>query len=308
MRMTMLVANASVLLRQAAAAVQEVEWMRADGRLSGGREAGQAVRPEPTEDGGGDVWSYRAALAAGGRCPQDMFTPISFGRISQAIVEQIQQAIRQGRLKPGDRLPPERELSERLGTSRVTVREALRILQANGLVQIRRGARGGAFVTVPGPDLIGERLANILMFAPVTPEEVAEARWVFELGITPLACERATEADLAELVALCDRAEGALEAGWYRPELSAGFHVRLASCTHNTVVELIVNCLREPLSLMGGHQVAGMAERGLREHKDLVAAVANRDPDRATAVMAQHLATPAQAPHVTAEQRIESVP
>ena len=76
-----------------------------------------------------------------------MFTAVSPNRMSEAIVDQIKTLIRTNRLRPGDRLPSERELCERMGVSRVTVREALRILEAGGLVEIRVGARGGAFVT-----------------------------------------------------------------------------------------------------------------------------------------------------------------
>src|ERR1700731_5409654 len=81
-----------------------------------------------------------------------LFSRVSVGRISEIIVEQIRLLMRQGQLKPGDRLPPERDLCERFGVSRVTVREALRMLESAGLVEIRVGARAGVFVTVPSSD------------------------------------------------------------------------------------------------------------------------------------------------------------
>src|SRR5262245_53241973 len=97
----------------------------------------------------------------------DMFKAVSLNRVSQAIVEQVKLLLRQGRLKPGDRLPSERELCERFGVSRVTVREALRVLEAGGLIDIRVGARGGAFVTSPTSQQIGEGLADLLNLSPL---------------------------------------------------------------------------------------------------------------------------------------------
>src|SRR5215475_4193363 len=78
-----------------------------------------------------------------------LFTTVSLGRASQAIVEQIRALLHDGRLAPGDRLPSERELCQQFGVSRVTVREALRILETSGLITIKVGARGGAFVASP---------------------------------------------------------------------------------------------------------------------------------------------------------------
>ena len=102
------------------------------------------------------------ANADGSLANPGLFSPVSMGRISEVIVEQIRLLMRQGQLKPGDRLPPERDLCERFGVSRVTVREALRMLESSGLVEIRVGARGGAFVTAPSSNRVGEAVTNPL--------------------------------------------------------------------------------------------------------------------------------------------------
>src|ERR1700749_4349871 len=132
----------------------------------------------------------------------ELFSRVSVGRISEIIVEQIRLLMRQGQLKPGDRLPPERDLCERFGVSRVTVREALRMLESSGLVEIRVGARGGAFVTSPTTDRVGEGLADMLPLSAISAADVTEVRIVLEIGIVPLVCERATEEDLADLEAI----------------------------------------------------------------------------------------------------------
>src|SRR3954451_9967084 len=130
----------------------------------------------------------------------DMFSRVNAGRISGLIVDQIRLLIRDGQLTAGDRLLSERELGERFGVSRVTVREALRSLEANGLVTIRVGAHGGAFVTAPTSDRVGEGISDLLTLSVLTPAQITEARQVLELGIVALICERADEKDIAELL------------------------------------------------------------------------------------------------------------
>ena len=110
----------------------------------------------------------------------NLFSRVSVGRISEIIVEQIRLLMRQGQLKPGDRLPPERDLCERFGVSRVTVREALRTLESSGLVEIRVGARGGAFVTVPSSDRVGVGLADLLTLSVISAADVTEVRMILE--------------------------------------------------------------------------------------------------------------------------------
>src|SRR5207248_5695010 len=167
-----------------------------------------------------------------------LFSPVGTGRVSAEIVGRIKAAIRDGRLAPGDRLPPERDLTKQLGVSRVSVRDALRMLEAHGLIEVKVGARGGAFVTAPAPGLVGEGIADMLMLADVGPADVTEARMIFEIGMLELACTRATDEDVAALSEICDRAEAALAAGAYEPAISAEFHARLARCTHNEALAL----------------------------------------------------------------------
>ena len=226
-----------------------------------------------------------------------MFTPVSTGRISGEIVEQVKAALRDGRLAPGDQLPPERDLTRQLGVSRVSVRDALRMLEAHGLIEVRVGARGGAFVTAPAPTLVGESVTNMLMLASVTPAQVTEARMVFELGILQLACERATEEDLGELEAICGRADANLAAGIYDPSLSAEFHTRLARCTHNDVLGLLAETFQEPLagSLREARRIDPQAgQRGALEHRALIDALRAGDEAGARALMSEHLTRTAQ--------------
>jgi len=173
-------------------------------------------------------------------------------RISEAIVEQIRDLIRTAQLRPGDRLPSERDLAERMGVSRVTVRDAMRVLESGGLIEIRVGARGGAFVTSPSSMRIGTGLADLIGLSPLTAAEVTEARQVFELGIVPLVVARATAADIAELRELVATHTTAPAGGPDDVAMSAAFHVRVAACTHNAAIEMLVHSLDCPL-LMPPH-------------------------------------------------------
>src|ERR1051325_284495 len=159
-------------------------------------------------------------MAEGGltRAGEGMFAPIAVARASRPIAAQVRQAIVTGKLTRGNRLPPERELAEQFGVSRVTVRDALRALEAMGLIEVRVGARGGAFVTVPTGSIVGQTLSDMMMMSAVTPEDIVEARLVVELGTVTLACARATEDDLAALNDLAERSQAALAAKTYTRE------------------------------------------------------------------------------------------
>jgi GntR family transcriptional regulator, transcriptional repressor for pyruvate dehydrogenase complex len=185
-----------------------------------------------------------------------LFSPVSTGRVSVEIVDRIKAAIRAGALAPGDQLPSERELTKQLGVSRVSVRDALRMLEANGLIEVRVGAKGGAFVTAPAPKLVGEGIADMLMLAAdVDPAQITEARMVLELGM--------------------------LE-----------FHARLARCTQNVALALFAESFQAPLaaSLRRARAADPHAGRaGALEHRDLVTAIAARDATRAREIMAAHI-------------------
>ncbi|MGH3438217.1 MAG: FadR/GntR family transcriptional regulator [Sciscionella sp.] len=221
-----------------------------------------------------------------------LFSRISVGRVSAVIVDQIRLVIRQGQLRPGDRLPAERELCERFGVSRVTVREALRVLESNGLIDIRVGARGGAFVTAPSRDRVGEGLTDLLLLSALNPADVTEVRFILELGIVQAVCERATDEDISELRSICHDARAALARSEYSMALSATFHVRVAESTHNPAVVMLVESFRGALlmSLEAAHNRAPeMGRLGVDEHESFVDAVAARDAKLARRIMREHL-------------------
>src|SRR5512142_1794618 len=111
------------------------------------------------------------------------FRPVRVSRASVDIVRQVQASIADGKFAPGDRLPSEKELSEQFGLSRTTVRDALRILESQGLVSIRVGAGGGTFVASPSDQPLSQVLTNMLQLNGITTAELVEARMVIEFII-----------------------------------------------------------------------------------------------------------------------------
>ncbi len=235
----------------------------------------------------------------------EMFSPVSVDRVSQVIVDRIKVLIRDGRLQPGDRLPSERDLGQRFGVSRVTVREALRVLEAGGLLSIRVGAHGGAFLTTPSAERLGEGLADLISLAPLTAANVTEARIIVELGILPLAVERATPADVDALFAMIEDAEQALDVGTYNVGMSAAFHVRIAECTHNPAIEMLMQSFHGPMrmSIEESHVAAPMSLQGLEEHRQLADAIRDGDLTAARQVMTKHLDRTAR--RVSSEDRAD---
>jgi DNA-binding FadR family transcriptional regulator len=229
---------------------------------------------------------------AGGAVDEQLFTTVSLGRASQAIVEQIRVLLHDGRLTPGDRLPSERDLCRQFGVSRVTVREALRILETGGLITIKVGAHGGAFVTSPTSDQVGAGLADLMALSPMSAAEVTEARLVFELGIVPLVIERATAADISALRQLTDEHLRWTKVGKYTMEMSADFHTAVAACTHNSAIKMLVQSFHGPLlmSLLEAKTVAPlMGKAGVTEHIAFIDAIADKDVDKAEDIMRTHL-------------------
>jgi DNA-binding FadR family transcriptional regulator len=222
----------------------------------------------------------------------DLFTRIEGPRGPSRIVEQVLGLLSAGTLRPGDQLPPERELATLLGASRSTTREALRTLQARGLLDVRVGARGGAFLAAPSNDYAVQGFADLLASRGISSLQVTEARAVVEVGALPLVCARATAADVAELRALLRRDQSAVSEGRYQETYSVAFHMRLAKCAHNPVIDTMLGSMRDVLlASLKVTQWDPVTDRrnGLEEHRRIVDAVEAGDPDKAAQILRKHL-------------------
>ncbi|HET7089445.1 MAG TPA: FadR/GntR family transcriptional regulator [Anaerolineae bacterium] len=221
-----------------------------------------------------------------------MFRKVQAVRASKDVVAQVEQAIFSGRLSPGDRLPSERELAEQFGLSRITVRDALRILESNGLIEIKVGASGGAFVREPNFDPLRNSLSSMLKFKKASILELAEARKVIETATAELATQRATPEDLQALRSAVEAARQSLDTGdlYYMPH-SVSFHIALAQAAKNSVLYLTVNSFRTLFFnvLEQLLPTVDMAERAIEDHWAILQAIEAGDGARARQLMMEHL-------------------
>ena len=171
-----------------------------------------------------------------------MFAPIETQRAADAIIEQIRGQVAEGALVPGDRLPPERELAQTFGVSRNTVREALRSLENTGLLTLKKGAAGGAFIANDVAPAIVSGFQDLFAFGVIGPEHLAEARLLVATTSARLACERASDADLAELAACVDDAVAAGDMA-ARSEANLRFHRLLAEASGNPILAVLTDAI-----------------------------------------------------------------
>ncbi len=222
-----------------------------------------------------------------------LFHAVRVARASQNIVEQIKASIFDGKLAPGDRLPSEKELGEQFDLSRITVRDALRVLESKGLITIKVGAGGGAFVASPNPTTANEIVTDLLRLQGTSTRELVEARLIIETSIVTLAAERATAADIAAMEQAIAAARASRASGdpHFTPH-SVNFHVALAQAAKNEVLLFTVNSFRTVFydTLERLLPDDRMAERAIQDHQKILTALVAHDAERARDVMRKHLA------------------
>ncbi|MBR9986564.1 MAG: FadR family transcriptional regulator [Desulfosarcina sp.] len=180
-----------------------------------------------------------------------LFRAARQNRIFQDVVEQIQEAIIDGQLKVGDRLPAERDLKEMLQTSRSTLREALRVLEQKGLIEIKLGTGGGAVVKTVSSDLVAESLDLLIRSHQVSLRHIAEFRERVEGDVVVLATSRMKASDTRNLKTLLDEARKCVAKGAKAVSdfLTAdkNIHLYFAKITGNPIYISILKTIHENL-------------------------------------------------------------
>jgi GntR family transcriptional repressor for pyruvate dehydrogenase complex len=211
------------------------------------------------------------------------------GLATERVVLHLEQLIVNGQLKPGDRLPAERELAHQVGVSRPSVRAGLRSLSALGVVESRHGT--GTFITSGPPRLSSGPLSLMAALHGVTRDEMFEARRVLEAGAAALAAERATGENL---VIMAEEVTG-MFASLQDPQAflvhDVRFHRAVAGGSRNPVLAALVDMVsalsyeRRRLTVERARDLKESAEM----HRRIYAAVRDKDPDRARQEMSAHL-------------------
>ena len=219
------------------------------------------------------------------------FTYINRGRVSDEIIKQIKELIFNGGLTVGDQLPTGRDLAKQLGVSRVPVREALFSLEKSGLLTIKRGTGGGAFVSDPNIDPFGEFFALMLQLGKASVQHLTEARLLIEPNVAKLAAERASVDDLKRIEKTIQQYEEAVNKRDERRFADMSFHISLAEASKNIAMGLTIRGLMLLLykTVRGLNLRMDDRQSVINDHKEVLEAIKACDPERAFESMENHV-------------------
>jgi DNA-binding FadR family transcriptional regulator len=222
---------------------------------------------------------------------QPKFAPIRTKRVFEEICEQVRREMAAGSLRPGDKLPPERELALKLGVSRAAVREALRSLEIAGVVGLHKGARGGAFILKGDPDLVTRSIRDMFHLGRISLDNLTEARTLVMQVAIQLACERIRPTTLAALERNVDSLTTLPASGKAseRVAVSAEFYRLISQATDNTVLQVIIEALTDIVLQQVEQSNIEFFPNLIAHRRRLVEYVARRQVDEAKREMTEHL-------------------
>jgi len=218
-----------------------------------------------------------------------MLKAIKKTRIYEEVVSQIHDLIRQAKIKPGDQLPSERELAETFRVSRTSVREALRALEAQGLIVSRTGA--GNFVAELPVEALIAPLATLLIEEKNALADIFEMRKLIEPHIASMAAERATKRDIERMKKILDKQREVVSRGETGVEADAEFHFAIGRATQNQALQKLVSGLMEILSRSREEslQTPGRNQESLDSHHRILLAIQEHDQQKAREAMLYHI-------------------
>lgn len=221
-----------------------------------------------------------------------MFTPVKNTKVYEQVIEQIKDMIFSGKLKKGDKLPPERDLVDQLKASRTSIREAIRALQIIGLIECRQG--GGNYIKESFEESLFEPLSMMVVLQNSRSTEILELRKILEVETAALAAEKVTKSELEEMGRIMDEMKASSDEV-LSSELDRELHYKIASASKNF---LAVNILKA-VSFLIDSSIKDARERILKEkenkktliehHENVYNALFEHDSDKAALAMKKHL-------------------
>lgn len=220
-------------------------------------------------------------------------TSLKRKRVYESVADQIRQAIFGGLLAPGHKLPPERELADRFETSRVALREALRSLEQEGMIKIKRGFGGGAFVADFNSTLrvLLDSLNTVVKLGQAKSAHLTEVRTMLEPQIAKLATLRADSTDLKAIEITVLAQEEELGAGALSRRHDMEFHRLVANAAHNPVLNIVVNAVNDSIrdAIFRSKLSYDMRARVVCYHRNIYEAIRSRDENVAHSLMTEHV-------------------
>jgi GntR family transcriptional regulator, transcriptional repressor for pyruvate dehydrogenase complex len=203
--------------------------------------------------------------------------------VYEEVIVRLAGLLQQGRLKPGDRLPPERALAERMRVSRATLREALRVMQLRGLIVSRQGA--GNFIAGGKPEDLAEALTHLAL------QDIFELRLLIEPSIAALAAERASRQDIQRLESILQQQDQELGEKRMAGSTDEAFHYALAEATHNRALVQVGATLMQVISPSRNEslQTSERARLSMASHRRIVEAIQAGDAVEARRAMEEHI-------------------
>ena len=224
-------------------------------------------------------------------------TPMQVPKASDVLADELRERILRREFPEGTALPPERELVTQTRMSRTTVREALRILEVQGLVQIRTGRSGGAFVQRPGQESIASSVSLLIRGRRIRMAALLETRESIEPSCAQLAAKYRTDADLDAL----ERANDAIQTdGTLADFLTANidWHIAVAVASHNELLTGFMLALSRAIYASTDNQGfidSEVRATTIRAHRTITEAIRARDPEAAVRRMERHVHAYAEA-------------
>ncbi|MEV0220586.1 FadR/GntR family transcriptional regulator [Streptomyces sp. NPDC050704] len=212
-------------------------------------------------------------------------------RLYEQVLDRLRSYVTEGGLGAGDRLPPERDLAARLGVSRASVKQAIVVLEVQGLVEVRHG--GGTYLVRDTLDV--EPVEQLVERRRRLPD-VLDAREALETKLAELAAERRTEDDITGMRAALARMEAEIEAGEHGVEGDRLFHAAVTAAAHSSILAEFMRSIADQITESRHESLRQPSRpgRSLAQHRDILDAIVAGQPKQAASAMRRHVRTVAK--------------